>query len=155
MGAQILWLVILLVSVGDVIAVPHLVARQGGELLGDDIWNRVGAAAAGFASGVKIPDLLNNLKEFVMPSPQQDPTADPTHPTEANPPVKGQDLDARPGVVPGQTLPGEISPDTKANADHTVDIELSVTEAPYVPPTKGDECIATSQPADNHPAVGR
>lgn len=65
------------------------------------------AAAAGFASGVKIHELLNNLKEFVLPSPQPDHTADPataleTDPVEPDQPVKGQDLDSRP---PGQRLP--------------------------------------------------
>ena len=149
MGPNLLWLIILFVSVRDAIAVPHLVEREGeGWLGGDSLWD-AGAAAAGFASGAKIPELLNNLKEFVMPSPQPDLTADPatapeTNPVESDQPVKGQDLDSRPS---GQSLPEEISPDI------TVDIDLSVETAPFDSPTKGDECTATSQLANPDPTV--
>lgn len=74
----------------------------------DSLWD-AGAAAAGFASGLKIPESMNNLKEFVLPSPQPDQTADParapeTDPVEPDQPVKGQDLDLRP---PSQRLQGE------------------------------------------------
>ena len=110
MGPNLLWLIILFVSVRDAIAVPHLVEREGeGWLGGDSLWD-AGAAAAGFASGAKIPELLDNLKEFVMPSPQPDQTPDPaaseTDPVEPDHPVMGQDLDSRPGAAPGQRLPG-------------------------------------------------
>lgn len=155
MGPNVLWLIILLCSVRDAIAVPHLVERQGEGSLGDDWLGNAGAAAAAFASGAKIPELLNNLKEFVMPSPQPDPTADlATDPVEANPPAKGQDSDSRPEAVPGQALPGAISPDTTEGTDPPADIELSAEGAPYVPPTKEDECIVTSQHADHDPTVG-
>lgn len=109
MGLNVLWLIILFVSVRDAIAVPHLVKRDGeGWLGGDSLWD-AGAAAAGFASGLKIPELMINLKEFVLPSPQPDQTADParapeTDPVEPDQPVKGQDLDSRP---PSQRLQGE------------------------------------------------
>lgn len=151
MGPNALRLIILLFSVRDAIAVPHLFERQGEGSLGDD-W--LGNAGADFVSGAKIPDLLNNLKEFVMPSPQPDPTAGlATDAVEANPPAKGQDLDSRPGAVSGQALPG-ISPDATEETDRPADIELSVEEAPYVPPTKEDECVVTSQHADHDPTVG-
>ena len=148
-GPNLFWLIIFFVSVRDAIAVTYIVEREGEGWLGrDSLWDS-GAAAAGFASGAKIPELLNNLKEFVMPSPQPDQTADPviapeTNPVESDQPVKGQDLDSRP---PGQSLPGEIRPDS------TVDIELSVEAAPFHPPTKGDECTATSQLANPDPTV--
>lgn len=155
MGSNVLRLIILLVSVRDAIAVPRLVERQGEGLLWDDLLLKAGAAAAGFASGAKVPEALNNLKEFVMPSPEPDQTAAPaTAPVEANPPANGQDLDSIPETAPGQALPGETPPDTTVTTDRPVDIELSVEEAPYVPPTKGDECIATSQSADTDPTVG-
>lgn len=97
MGPNALRLIILLFSARDAIAVPHLFERQGEGLLGDD-W--LGNAGADFPSGAKIPDLLNNPKEFVMPSPQPDPTAGlATDAVEANPPAKGQDLDSIPGGV--------------------------------------------------------
>lgn len=109
-----------------------------------------------FRIGVKISELLSNLKEFFLPSPRPDQTADPatapeTHPVEPDQPVKGQDLDSRP---PGQRLPGETSPDTTVKMDCPVDIELSVEGAPFDPPTKGDECTATSQLANHDPTVG-
>lgn len=142
MGPNALRLIILLFSARDAIAVPHLFERQGEGLLGDD-W--LGNAGAGF---------LNNLKEFVMPSPQPDPTAGlATDAVEANPPAKGQDLDSIPGGVSGQALPG-ISPDATEGTDRPADIELSVEGAPYVPPTKEDECVVTSQHADHDPTVG-
>lgn len=155
-GPNLLWLIILFVSVRDTVAVPHLIEREGeGWLGGDSLWN-AGAAAAAFASGAKIPEFLNNLKEFVMPSPQPDQTADPatapeTNPVEPDQPVKGQDLDSTP---PGQSLPGEILPDTTGKLDRPVDIELSVQEAPFDPSTKGDECTATFQLANPDPTVG-
>lgn len=86
----------------------------------------MGNAGPDFASGAKILDLLNNPKEFVMPSPQPDPTAGlATDAVEANPPAKGQDLDSIPGGVSGQALPG-ISPDATEGTDRPADIELSV-----------------------------
>ncbi len=109
MGLNVLWLIILFVSVRDATAVPHLVKRDGeGWLEGDSLWD-AGAAAAGFASGLKIPELMNNLKKFVLLSPQPDQTAHParapeTDPVEPDQPDKGQDLDSRP---PRQRLQGE------------------------------------------------
>lgn len=151
MGPNALRLIILLFSARDAIAVPHLFERQGEGLLGDD-W--LGNAGPDFALGAKILDLLNNPKEFVMPSPQPDPTAGlATDAVEANPPAKGQDLDSIPGGVSGQALPG-ISPDATEGTDRPADIELSVEGAPYVPPTKEDECVVTSQHADHDPTVG-
>lgn len=156
MGLNVLWLIILFVSVRDAIAVPHLVKHDGEGWLGvDSLWD-AGAAATGFASGLKILGLLNNLKVFVLPSPQPDQTADParapeTDPVEPDQPVKGQDLDSRP---PRQRLQGETSPDTTVRLDRPVDIELSVEGAPFGPPTKGDECTATSQLANHDPTVG-
>lgn len=156
MGLNVLWLIILLVSVRDAIAVPHLVERDGeGWLGGDSLWD-AGAAAAGFTSGLKIPELLNNLREFVLPSPQPDQIADPatapeTDPVEPDQPVKGQDLDSRP---PRQRLPGETSPDTTVKLERPVDIELSVEGTTFDPPIKGDECTATSQLANHDPTVG-
>lgn len=147
MDPNVLWLIILFVSVRDAIAVPHLVKREGEGWLGGDLLWDGGAAAAGFVSGIKIPELLNNLKEFVMPSPQPDEIADPVEPDQA---AKGQDLDSR----PGQRLPGEISPDTTLKLNSPVDIELSVEGAPFNPSNKGDECTATSQLANHDPTVG-
>lgn len=40
-----------------------------------------------FASGVKNPELLSNLKDFALPSPQPDQSADPVEPDQ---PVSGQ-----------------------------------------------------------------
>ena len=127
MGPNALQLLILLFSLRDAIAVPHLFERRGEGLLGDDWLGNAGAAAADFASGAKNPLLLNNLKEFVMPSPQPDPTAGLA--VEANPPAKGQDLGSRSGAESGQALPG-ISPDATEGTDRPADIELSVEGAP-------------------------
>lgn len=114
---------------------------------------KAGAAAAGFASGAKIPELLDNLKEFILPSPQPAPPAEPatdpvTDPVGASPPTKDQDLNSRPVTAPGLDLPGEFPPDSTEKTDPPVDIELSVDGAPYVPPSKGEECIATAQRAE-------
>lgn len=68
-------------------AAPHLVECEvEGWLRSDLLWD-AGAAAAGFASGVKNPELLNNLKDFALPSPQPDQSADPVEPDQ---PVRGQ-----------------------------------------------------------------
>lgn len=150
MGPNALQLIIFFFSVTDAIAVPHLFERQGEGLLGDDWLGTAGAAAADFASEAKNHELLNNLKDFVMPSPQPDPTAGAV---EATPLAKGQDLGSRPGAESGQALPG-ISPDATEGTDRPADIELSVEGAPYVPPTKEDECVVTSQNADHDLTVG-
>lgn len=156
MSINVLRFIIILFSVRDAIAVPHLVERQGEGWLGDDWLLNAGTAAAGFAAGAKIPELFDNLKEFVMPSPQPDPTVDPvTDPPEASPPAESQDLDSK--TAPVQALPGEVPQETTERTDPPADIELSVEGAPFVPPIKEDECIATSQQAesaDHDPTVG-